>query len=324
MAQRRTRSHGDVVFFFCPQCQRGRLHASPAIQQPRTLAGHTRLLDDFNFSTPPEESAVQRTNRSSRRFKCVVDAPIFPFLYDRIVPLPLHIFLGLGNQLIELVEDELTEGDDAADLAVFVGSCKTTPAGIHGAQKRAAAQALNGGELNHIVHSPQFPTFVECVVDEEMRVKLRVHLNVLRTVIPFLLSPAPLSPPQITEFRQLVNRIGAVWHRNKSVVKPKVHMLFHCVAFAEQHGHLGAYNESSMESAHHDVHLTFENHSSQGRHLAHKQRRMHSDIVQRRISRVESGNILPPPAPHLCPQCGHPSAKYLNHGQQHQCQGALN
>ena len=96
-------------------------------------------------------------------------------------------------------------------------------------------------------------------------------------------------------------------------------MLFHCVAFAERHDYLGAYSESSIESAHHDVHLTFENHGSSGRHIVHKQRRMHSDIIQRRISRIECGHITLPPTPRLCHTCGRSSAKYLNHGQQHHC-----
>jgi len=93
----------------------------------------------------------------------VVDAPLFPFpfLYDRIVPLPLPIFLGLGNQLVQLVEDELTEGDDAADFAIFVGNCKATPADIYGAQKRSATQTLNGGEIKRIIHSPEFSDFME-------------------------------------------------------------------------------------------------------------------------------------------------------------------
>ena len=78
-------------------------------------------MDSFTFSTPSNETEKQRTTRSSANFKCVVNSPIFPFLYNRVVPLPLHIFLGLGNQLVELVEQELTENDDQADFAIFIG-----------------------------------------------------------------------------------------------------------------------------------------------------------------------------------------------------------
>ena len=147
------------------------------------------------------------------------------------------------------------------------------------------------------------------------------YFQTFRALIPFLLSPDPLRLEQVAEFKELVNLIGDAWHRNKNVIKPKVHMLFHCIAFSEQLSYLGAFSESSIESAHHDVHLTFENHGSSGRHLVHKQRRMHSDIVQRRISRIECGNItLPlPSTPRLCHMCGRSIAKYLNNGQQHQC-----
>ena len=249
----------------------------------------------------------------------MVDAPLFPFLYDRIVPLPLHIFLGLGNQLVQLVEDELTEGDDAADFAIFVGNCKATPTDIYGAQKRSATQTLNGGELKRIIHSPEFSNFIERAEDEETCMYLYVLLDSLFQVSPFLLSPERLTRREVSDFTRLVIFIGDVWHRNNDVVKPKVHMLSHCAEFARQHRGLGAYNESPMESSHHDVHLTFERHSNCGHNTSLKERRTQSDISQRRISRVTSGRIPPPPTPRLCPQCGHPSAKYLNHGQPHLC-----
>ena len=91
------------------------------------LAGHNALLDAFNFSTPPRESETERKTRSSGRFKCTVASPIFPFLYNRVVPLPLHIFLGLGNQLLELMEQELTEDDDQADSAIFIVAARQRP-----------------------------------------------------------------------------------------------------------------------------------------------------------------------------------------------------
>ena len=254
----------------------------------------------------------------------MVDAPIFLFLYDRIVPLPLHIFLGLGNQLVQLVQDELEEGDDEVDFAVFVASCKATPADIYGAEKRSAAQTLNGGELKRIIHSPEFSDFIEHVADEEISVFLFVLLEALLQVSRFLLSPERLTRREVSDFTRLVIFIGDVWHRNNDVVKPKVHMLSHCAEFARQHRGLGAYNESPIESSHHDVHLTFERHSNCGCNTPLKERRAQSDIAQRRVSRVDSGRINPPPRPRLCPLCGHPSAKYLNHGQPHPCMAANN
>ena len=102
-------------------------------------------------------------------------------------------------------------------------------------------------------------------------------------------------------------------------VKPKVHMLFHCVEFVRQYHALGRYGEAPIESCHHDVHFTFENHGNSGGNLVSKQRRLHSDIVQRRVSRVESESIVLPPTPRLCPQCGQPWARYLNGGHVHVC-----
>jgi hypothetical protein len=249
----------------------------------------------------------------------VLTSPIFPFLYNRIVPLPLHIFLGLGNQLVNLVEQELTDDDDLADLAIFIGNCKATPSGIGGTTKRSAALTLNGGELKKIIHSPQFSVFIDNIEDEEKKIYLHILLDSLCGLIPFLLSPTPMSHQQLATFTELVIFIGEVWHRNKDIVKPKIHMLFHCVDFARQHQGLGAYNESPIESSHHDVRLAFENHSNSGCNIVNKERRTLSDISQRRLSRIDSGRISLPPTPRLCHRCGRPSAKYLNNNQPHQC-----
>lgn len=248
---------------------------------------------------------------------------MFPFLYSKIVPLPLHIFLGLGNKLVTLVEEDLTVNVDQIDFANFIRGCKATPTGICGGQKRSKSMSLNGGEVRKIIHSPEFSRLIDQVVDEPFRVLYHAYSQSVQEVMPFLLSPKPIDIQQLIDFREVATLIGDAWHRSmirkNLVIKPKVHMLFHCVEFAERYGYLGAYSESSIESAHHDVHMTFENHGSSGKHLVHKQRRMHSDIVQKRISRVECGNIALPANPRLCHMCGRPSAKYLNNDQQHQC-----
>jgi hypothetical protein len=220
---------------------------------------------------------------------------------------------------VTLVEQELTDDDDQADLAIFLGTCKATPSGIGGATKRSAALTLNGGELKKIIHSPQFSVFIDHIEDEQKKIYLHILLDSLCRLFPFLLSPNPMTHQQVATFTELVIFIGEVWHRNNEVVKPKVHMLFHCVDFARQQQGLGAYNESPIESSHHDVHLTFENHSNSGSNIVNKERRTLSDISQRRTSRIESGRIPLPPTPRLCHMCGRPSAKYLNNGQQHRC-----
>ena len=243
-----------------------------------------------------------------------------------MVPLPLHIFLGLGNQLVELVEKALTENDDQADFAIFIGGCKSTPADINGASKQSAAQSLKGGELKKIAHSPEFFRLIDCVVNEDKKLLFHSCLHSFRALVPFLLSPATMNRRQISEFTELVIFIGDTWHRSikriKSrvvkIVKPKVHMLAHCMQFAQEHHGLGAYNESPMESSHHDVHLTFERHSNCGRNTPLKECRTQSDISQRRLSRIASGRIPPPPTPRLCQMCGRPRAKYINNGQLHQ------
>jgi hypothetical protein len=225
---------------------------------------------------------------------------------------------------MDLIKKELGDEDLRLDFSNFVRGHKATPKNVLGAQKASGYQTLHGPEIISIVHDPQLVSFLDRIPNEAQRLFLHILFRNYETLVHFLLSPAAMTRDQVADFRSLVRLLGDAWHRNKDAVKPKIHMLFHCVAFMEQYGSLGAYSESSIESAHRDVHQTFENHGSQGQNLVHKQRRMHSDIVQKRISRMESSSIPPAPTPRKCPRCGIPSANYMNNGHPHECQPDMN
>ena len=210
---------------------------------------------------------------------------------------------------MDMVDEELTAEANRDDFAALVLQCKGTPLGVYSAQKYSASQTFNGGELKKLIDGEDLPVIIDQITNEETRVYFHVLHQAVRSVRNFLLSNDSFDAQQLCEFNELVLFIGEVWPRRKSRVKPKVHMLFHCVEFVRQHHALGRYGEAPIESCHHDVHFTFENHGNSGGNLVSKQRRLHSDIVQRRVSRVESESIVLPPNPRLCPQCGQPWAR---------------
>jgi len=252
-----------------------------------------------------------------RLHQCVTAYPLFPFLNEHVVPLPLHIYLGLGKQLMDMVDEELVNELDHDDFAALMERCKGTPLNIYSGQKYSSIQSFNGGELKKLVDAPDLPLLIDRLADEERRVYFHILHQSVQSLRPFLLSNDTLESQQLDEFNELVNLIGDAWPRRQERVKPKVHMLFHCVAFAREHNALGRYGEAAIESSHHDVHFKFEEHGNNGRYFISKQRRMHSDIIQRRVSRVESGAIPPAPVPRLCPNCQQPWAKHLNGGHEH-------
>jgi len=260
-----------------------------------------------------------KRNLRCRRYQCAIALPLFPFLYEHVVPLPLHIYLGLGQQLMDMVDDELIAEADRMDYLALITQCKGTPLGVYSAQKYTSAMSFNGGELKKLIDGDNLPVPINRISNEETCIYLHLLHQAVRSLRLFLLSNDSFDAQQLYDFNELVTFIGDTWPRRKLRVKPKVHMLFHCVEFVRQHHALGRYGEGPIESCHHDVHFTFENHGNSGGNLVSKQRRLHSDIVQRRISRVESESIPLPPAPRLCPQCGHPWARYLHGGHVHVC-----
>ena len=82
---------------------------------------------------------------------CVVFAAIFPFLLQLIAPLPLHIFLELGNQLVEMVKGAVAGSAHALDFDSLVRGHTATPAGTYGARHASAVNSLHGPELEGVV-----------------------------------------------------------------------------------------------------------------------------------------------------------------------------
>lgn len=319
MAKSSPRHYGSFFFFFCPQCPRRINNPSAAVQQSRSLDDHNRFLASLDSSAPPNETLLQRKNRATKNHQGVISSPIFPFLYNSIVPPPLHIYLGLGNQLIQLVQSELLEEKDRLDFSTYLKKNKATSQNVSGAHKYSAGLALNGGELKKVVHCTKFFNFIDRIKNEEKKIYFHILLQSFQSLIPFLLSHESLDRGKLTEFTRLVIFIGEIWIRNRNTIKPKIHMLSHCAAFAKEQQTLGVFNECAIESTHHDVHLTFENHSNRGQNTINKERRTQSDISQHRISRVCSGRVKQSPNPRVCKICGQYSAKYMNNNVNHVC-----
>ena len=86
---------------------------------------------------------------------CVVFAAIFPFLLQLIAPLPLHIFLELGHQLVEMVKGAFAGSAHALDFDSLVREHKATPAGTYGARKASAVNSFHGPSIGFPLKRPR-------------------------------------------------------------------------------------------------------------------------------------------------------------------------
>ena len=196
--------------------------------------------------------------------------------YTQILPTPLHVFLGIGNRIIDQVLPKLV---DPVKLAAAKQSVKSV-----------YSYGLGGVTNVHELNGPELAKFVKeewDFIQDEKAVKL---LQWMRSLHQHLLHKRQLTDEELNQFRLVVNEIQTQW---KTVTGqkpfPKLHMLTHCVEFASIHRYLGKYSEAQIESCHSIInHAIKHSHHNQGKQLGEKLRRSLADISLRAIKLVLS------------------------------------
>ena len=122
----------------CPMCERDQDSKQSRIVVPRTLAQHGINLRKFSQSDPAltggSETQAAR-NLRCRESKCINDEPLLPFVYDKIAPPGLHVYLGMGRQYMEMLDKELSGGQSHDDFLFLVEKYTVTPSNINSASK---------------------------------------------------------------------------------------------------------------------------------------------------------------------------------------------
>jgi hypothetical protein len=180
-----------------------------------------------------------------------------------IVPLPLHIFLGLGNLFIDEVYPALLSKEVVEAAVQKVRGRRALSFG--GAAREFQ---LTGPELKRWIDTGaaagmrireqrvRFTSADGAPVVRESRgsvVKQRIATmeRWLAALCRLLLKSEQFSANEVAELRAVQHDVWNNWHAvTGRAPTPKVHMLAHAVAFAAKHGHLGFYAESQMESSH--------------------------------------------------------------------------
>ena len=194
----------------------------------------------------------------------------------QILPTPLHVFLGIGNRIIDKVLPRLV---DPVKLAAAKQSVKSVYS--YG----------SGGVTNvHELNGPELAKFVKQEWDFIQDEKAAKLLQWMRALHQHLLHKRQWTNDEITQFRSVVSDIQTQWQTVTGQKPfPKLHMLTHCVEFASIHRYLGKYSEAQIESCHSIInHAIKHSHHNQGKQLGEKLRRSLADISLRAIKLVLS------------------------------------
>jgi hypothetical protein len=180
---------------------------------------------------------------------------------ERIVPTPLHLFLGISNRIIleafsELFSKELVE--EALKTVTTIHS-----AGCGG---KSDLFDLNGPEIRKWLKRDCSTTLRAAAerhgsLTAEQRASHSMLSRWLQQLHDHLLHKKEWTAKQIEEWRAAVTDIQQHWQEEThSHPFPKLHMLRHSLEFAERHRFLGRASEAQIESYHYQYKTLFHQH----------------------------------------------------------------
>jgi hypothetical protein len=205
--------------------------------------------------------------------------PLLTISPQYIIPIPLHLFLGISNKIIsEVLVDEL--GVNETKLKMLIKSIRTTHS--HSSIGRSSVHALNGNELVRWVK--KVDDFITPSPFNESHFIILIYW--IQQLSNSLLHGEEWTRDEINEFKCLVKQIQSSWSgcTNRPLF-PKIHMLHHAAEFVSKHHALGLFSEAPIESFHAKFNEKYrDHHYNKGSSKAERIRRSHADLLLESIS----------------------------------------
>jgi hypothetical protein len=221
---------------------------------PVCIVTRTSLLRTARYRTA--------TDRHSRLHSA---DPLLTIPPERIVPTPLHLFLGISNRIILEVFAELLGEEHAAASLKPVLTVHT--AGCGGLSD---VHDLNGPEIRKWIKKDCASALLAAAtaqpaegkpITAERKATFSVLKGWLSKLHAHLLHKKDWEPEDIEAWRGVVDDIQQHWQAEAhSAPFPKLHMLRHSLEFAERHRFLGRASEAQIESFHAQFKTLFHDH----------------------------------------------------------------
>jgi hypothetical protein len=214
--------------------------------------------------------------------------PLLTIDPQRIVPTPLHLFLGISNRIIL---DAFSEwlGKQLVDHALK----QVTTVHTAGCSGKSDLFDLNGPEIRKWIKKGCSSTLrAEAEKENELTAEQKASHSVLslwlQQLHDHLLHKKEWTPKQIEDWRAAVDGIQQHWcAETRQDPFPKLHMLRHSLEFAERHRFLGRASEAQIESAHASFNSLFhKQHRNQAGNTAERLRRCLADSSLRAVQSI--------------------------------------
>jgi hypothetical protein len=215
-----------------------------------------------------------------------VQTPLLSIPSDRIVPLPLHVLLGLSNRLIFHV---FLQWFPEANIIQLISTIKTvhTP----GCGGLSDLHELNGPEISKWIKSECNEKLLASVGGPQLLrpAALSSFLTCcswMTSLHAALLSSRDWTPVGIAQWQATVQHILSNWRKETGQAPfPKVHMLRHTAEFLARHRVLGRVSEAQMESCHASFNRLFNTiHHNSSHNTTERIRRCLADLALQKVA----------------------------------------
>ena len=204
---------------------------------------------------------------------------------DRIVPTPLHLFLGISNRIILEVFSELLGKELVEETLKQVTTIHS--AGCGG---KSDLHDLNGPEIRKWLKKDCCSTLLAAAarngsISAATRATFSILQRWLQQLHDHLLHKDDWEPEDIEAWRAAVDDIWLNWQTETSQEAfPKLHMLRHSLEFAERHRFLGRASEAQIESFHYECkRLYHQQHLNMAHDEPERLRRCLADVALRAV-----------------------------------------
>jgi hypothetical protein len=258
---------------------------------PICIVSHNKYLHSPRYRTPADRHSLHPDQ-----------CPLLSIPPERIVPTPLHLFLGISNRIILDAFSELLGKERVQEALKPITTVHS--AGCGG---KSDLYDLNGPEISKLIkqldpekgRSPLKVAAAAPTASAAQKASHSILTRWLENLHDHLLHKQEWTTKQLTDWRAAVDDIQQHWCAETSQKPfPKLHMLRHSLEFAERHRFLGRASEAQIESFHASFNALFhKQHRNQSGNTAERLRRCLADAALRAVQPSLSGTSSPPSTP---------------------------
>lgn len=234
---------------------------------------HPCFICDVNRVDLLSSSYKYRTNYNINSSLSIISNSLITINPLFIVPIPLHLLLGIGNRIVKLVFIPFLGSKFISTLSKFKSVHTPSHAGA------AAVFDLNGNELYNLLNSKEFKELIITHENGEERNKLWVGWHWVSNLFSMLEKKEWLEIDR-SEWQLFVQQIHQLWQyiTNKKPI-PKLHMLLHVLPFVEKFRSICPFSESQIESSHNAFNRLMATHRNSSHHPSERLRRAHANSI---------------------------------------------